>query len=660
MPRAPVAVEGQFRLFEPTTAWTPPTHLPRLERQVIAIDTETKDGGLAKELGPGWCYGPDGYLLGVSVAWKEGSIYVPVNHPETTNFSLQEVIVWCEYLLSNNRCCFFNGGYDLGWLHAHGCKVWPSRLEDASAMAVMLDENHDTYNLDTCCKRAGIQGKDEQQLNEAAAAYGIQPKNGSIKHGLWRLPARHVGPYAEQDATATLQLCHRLLPQLKAEGTEQAYRTEIALLQVVHGMRKRGIRINEDRVAQAKTKVLAMGAAILKQIPTPPAWQRTATIDDLRSPNTLAEIFDAEGIRYPRTPKMNLPSFTKDFLAIAPGTLGAQVRRARQVYDLADKFLGTYVEKYTYRGRIHAEIHQLKDESGGAKTLRFSYSNPPLQQMPSKDPELAPIVRDVFEAEEECDWAATDLKGQEPRLLTHFAYLSVEPARRMGIRIDGADRFRDHFCNDPNPDLHQFTANIIGLSRKATKDITQSLSYRAGYKKLAFVMNIPEAKAKEYWDTFHAGVPHIQGFAKYAELMANTHGYITMIDGARRHYPLWEPKYNQHEKPLPLEAAKKKWPYDKLVRAHSYQAGNSTIQGSAARQMKRAMVAVAEAGYLPMITMHDEIGNSVTSPKECKEIGELVCDAVKLVVPVTVDCEVGPTWGKATMDYRSYYREKAA
>jgi DNA polymerase I-like protein with 3'-5' exonuclease and polymerase domains len=62
-----------------------------------------------------------------------------------------------------------------------------------------------------------------------------------------------------------------------------------------------------------------------------------------------------------------------------------------------------------------------------------------------------------------------------------------------------------------------------------------------------------------------------------------------------------------------------------------------------------------EAGYTPSITMHDEAGANVTSARECREIGEIMSNAVRLVVPVTVDLEVGKTWGKAKTPYEKVF-----
>ena len=659
----PQIVTGQGQLFPPVSSWVPYVGpLPMVRDTLIAIDTETRDGGLEKGRGPGSVYN-DGYILGVSAAWNNNSIYVPVRHPDTDNRDLSGVIQWVEYLLRHNRCVFFNGGYDLAWLIAEGCTIWPERMEDAQAQNILLDENWDSYSLDNCCARQGIPGKDEAGLNEAAASYGI-PK-GQVKANLWRLPARYVGPYAEQDAVATLALYEAQVPLLEAEGLMQAYRTEIELMEVIHGMRKRGIRVSTDEAERAQRAIRQNVLDTLRQIETPSNWGRKATIADIRSPQRLADIFDDKGIAYQRTAKADLPSFTKDWLSKDGSEVSRLVRRARQLDDLAEKFIGTYILGHTHRGRIHAEIHQLPkgsggksdDAGGGAKTTRLAYSNPPLQQMPSKDEELAPIIRGVFLPEQDTTWLAADFQSQEPRITCHYAYKSRNLAKMHGINMGPIDELVHYYCTDPKPDTHEFTAKLLGKPRPKAKELNLSLTYRMGAKELASRLNIPEAEGWTLWKLYHEKVPWVSGLASFAELQGKSRGYVVMIDGARRHFPLWQPVRSKKDIGYARwDAAQARWPGQMLERAFAFQAGNSLVQGSAARQTKRAMVNLHKAGYASMVTLHDEVGLCVTSPRQCEEIGEIMSTAVKLVVPVAVDLEVGETWGKAKTNYKEWFK----
>ena len=52
------------------TDWQPPAELPDLRRVgIIALDTETNDGGLLADRGSGWPVG-NGYICGLSVAYR--------------------------------------------------------------------------------------------------------------------------------------------------------------------------------------------------------------------------------------------------------------------------------------------------------------------------------------------------------------------------------------------------------------------------------------------------------------------------------------------------------------------------------------------------------------------------------------------------------------
>jgi DNA polymerase I - 3''-5'' exonuclease and polymerase domains len=115
--------------------------------------------------------------------------------------------------------------YDLGWLTTTWDLPVPERLDDTMVQEFTLSENELTYSLDDVCRRRGVPGKDESALRQAAQAHGLDPKSE-----MWKLPARFVGSYAEQDARATLELSARLLPQIEAQDCTEAYRLEMDLV----------------------------------------------------------------------------------------------------------------------------------------------------------------------------------------------------------------------------------------------------------------------------------------------------------------------------------------------------------------------------------------------------------------------------------------------
>ena len=63
--------------------------------------------------------------------------------------------------------------------------------------------------------------KSENDLKEAAKDHGIDPKAE-----MWKLPAEHVGFYAEQDARLTYLLWQRFKPELYNQNLETVWDLE--------------------------------------------------------------------------------------------------------------------------------------------------------------------------------------------------------------------------------------------------------------------------------------------------------------------------------------------------------------------------------------------------------------------------------------------------
>ena len=234
--------------------WQPPSELPDLRRVgIIALDLETHDAALAADRGSGWAT-RQGHICGISIAHRTDgalrSLYIPIQHPDTDNFAAERVYRWLKDLVASDlRFVTQNGLYDWGWLRTEGGVLMPpgDRIEEIGALATLVDENRHRYSLKALCQWRGLPGKDETLLLEGCAALGLitdKRKKFRPQNHLWRLPARHVGPYAKADAVSTLHLFEELNPILDQQNTRAAYRLECDLLPMVLEMRRRGVRID--------------------------------------------------------------------------------------------------------------------------------------------------------------------------------------------------------------------------------------------------------------------------------------------------------------------------------------------------------------------------------------------------------------------------------
>ena len=110
-------------------------------------------------------------------------------------------------------------------------------------------------------------------------------------------------------------------------------------------------------------------------------WSRDTQYGQYRS---IAQVFEKLRLPFDRTEKTNSPSFTKNFLQNHSNPIVKQIARAREINKAHTTFIDTIL-KHEHKGRIHAEINQLRSDQGGTVTGRFSYSNPNLQQIPRRE-----------------------------------------------------------------------------------------------------------------------------------------------------------------------------------------------------------------------------------------------------------------------------------
>jgi DNA polymerase I-like protein with 3'-5' exonuclease and polymerase domains len=613
----------------PPTDWQLPTELPDLRRAgIVAIDVETRDDGIHANRGSAWPW-RGGYVCGISVAWRSDSgiraHYFPIRHPDTNNFDRAQVFAWVKDLVASGvRIVTQNGLYDWGWLHSEaGIKMPPSeRLEEIGALATLVDENRYSYSLDALCAWRGLPGKDETLLIEAVKALGVKvSKKHRPQAHIWRLPARYVGAYAEADAVNTLALLESLDPVLNQEGTRAAYQLEIDLLPMVHDMRRRGIRVDQSAAEQARDYCLQRRDQKLADLSE--NLGANVGMEEIGRNAWLAATFDQHKISYPRTEKGN-PSFTAGntgWMLKHPHWLPQLIVKAKKYNNAAVNVLETYILGHVVNGRIHAEIHPHRSESDGTKSFRFSYSNPPLQQMPARDKELGPLIRRVFLPEEGEVWAEPDISQQEFRLLVHYA-----TAQGLRKAKEAAERYLD----DPDTDFHRLVAELTGLDRELAKAVNFAKIYGAGVEKFASMIGKPEAEARAIRARYDRELPFVDQLAKRCEFIATRQGYIELYNNARRHWNSWEAPAVARTKGVgscSREEAERRvadpdhpWYRRRLRRANTYTALNALIQGSAARQTKLWMRAVWREGVVPLLQMHDALECSVSS-REQAELG---------------------------------------
>jgi DNA polymerase I-like protein with 3'-5' exonuclease and polymerase domains len=611
--------------------WVTPNEFPDLSEETeIAIDLETRDENM-KTLGTGWAR-KDGEIVGIAVAAGSFKGYYPVNHQAGGNLPRTKVFAWIQEVLKTKADkIMHNAQYDLGWIRSMGWQV-NGRIIDTMIAAALVDENRRQYSLNALSIDYLGEMKSEAELKEAAEQRGLD-----AKAELWKMPAMAVGFYAEQDAALTLKLWNYFKPTLIKENLLNVWQLEMELLPVLIRMREDGIRVDLDKAEVLKKQFKTLENNLLKKI------KDLANIEvDIWAARSVAKAFDNVGVKYDLTEKSKAPSFTTNWLTNNEHPLAKLIKEAREINKLHSTFIDSIL-RYTHKGRIHAEINQLRSDNGGTVSGRLSYSNPNLQQVPAKNKEYGKLIRGLFLPNEGCKWGSFDYSQQEPRLVVHY---SATTNKSFG-GLTGADVLIKAY-QEEDADFHETVAQMANIPRTQAKTINLGLFYGMGQAKLAKQLGITVEEAKKLLVAYDQKVPFVKQLANRVQEQAAKSGSIKTIKGRRCRFNLYEPKaYGLHLAMTEKEYITEYGSLASARRAMTYKALNRLIQGSAADQVKQAMIDCDKLGHMPMLQIHDELCFNVESEDEEKEIKTIMEKSIELSVPNKVDVAIGDNWGEA-------------
>jgi DNA polymerase I-like protein with 3'-5' exonuclease and polymerase domains len=609
-------------IFKAQTEWVKPTEFPDLRHaEEIAIDLETYDPDL-KKLGTGSVIGR-GKVVGIAVATDGYSGYFPFDHEGGGNLDKDLVMKWfkdiCE---STSDKIFHNAMYDVCWIRSMGFKI-NGRIYDTMIAASLVNENRYRYDLNSLGWDFVGQGKNETELNNAAQEWGVDPKAD-----MWKLPALYVGNYAERDAELTYALWRVMQKEISSQDLGSIFNLETDLFPCLVDMRFKGVRVDTESAHRLKQQLSKQEKQLLLEV-----TKETGEECQIWAARSIAKVFDKLKLPYERTEKTQAPSFTKNFLSNHEHPLVKKIAKAREINKAHTTFIDTII-RYEHKGRIHADINQIRSDQGGTVTGRFSYSNPNLQQIPARNKDLGPLIRSLFIPESGCEWGCFDYSQQEPRLVVHYASLDQDTS------VFGVKEAYD----DGDADFHTIVAKMADIPRTAAKTINLGLFYGMGKAKLQAELGVSKNKAEELFNIYHSRVPFVKSLMNSVSNRAQQRGQIRTLLGRLCRFHLWEPNSFGMHKALPFEQAVQEHGPG-IKRAYTYKALNKLIQGSAADMTKKSMLDLYKEGIVAHIQIHDELDISVESSEQAKKIVEIMENAVKLEIPNKVDYESGKNWG---------------
>lgn len=674
------------------TGWrpTPVDQLPQdwSGAKRVGLDFESHDEHLSL-LGPGIRRGAEsiGYSFclqddGPHEQWPR--FYVPYNHgipgqqSSLHNLDQRACIGYLRdrFKTYTGEVVGANLAYDLDWAWEHDVEMpLVSRFADVQVADPLINELEQGYSLEAIGQRRKIGGKSETLLRQAAAHLGLDPKKD-----MWLMNSASVGVYAQDDAVLPIRIYMDQLREIEDQRLQQAWDLECKVLPILVRMTRKGVRINSarlDHVEEWCRRIEEQMCAEIRRLSTVKEFAAGCTGDA----KLLKRVLEAVGLDHliGKT-DTGKESYAKDIFAGVDHPVAKALLRARQVVTIRNTFINGLREHRVGAGRIHCTFNQIrKTEDDGSESGvgygRLSASHVNMQNQPgnsrfSGDNELGPMWRSVYEAEKDEEWAALDLKQQEPKWSFHYGALLEQMVDEYGNRIHpnckGAVALCEKLRADPSLDTYEPIVDLAGVPRSKAKVIWLARAYGKGDGNLCIdlgypVIDVVWSRAKwgpvpvdseegqrlmeggsplvykgagpegqAFIDKFELELSFLKYSAKAAKKAADERGYVRLLSGRRCHF--------------------EKGDGGKYVWTH--KAFNRLIQGTSAEQTKRIMVAVDEAGYghTLMLQVHDEIDCSIGDRKHVPIISEVMRTATpELLVPTVVDVEIGPSWGESMM-----------
>jgi len=454
-----------------------------------------------------------------------------------------------------------NIGFDLPFLAQYSMR--PKIIHDTMIMAHIynnLEPANDLASLAT--KYCGIPNTEDVALDTWFEKNGYNKDNRKY----FDVPAEIMIPYLKADIRRTLAL----FKFYKSKGVLEspAYKLEMELVPIVASIAARGMCVDVEFAQQEFNKavhLLGKYESIAKN---------NYGLENISSTQQIAEVlFTQGGLKCTTfTDKGNI-CLDETSLAQYEHPLVNMVLQHREISKMANTYLKAIIE-LNYKGRLYSNLRQV-----GARTGRFSSSNPNLQNIPRSDDMSLINLRQAFICSPESKLLLVDLSQIELRILAHY---SKEPAMIETLK-------------DRKGDIHTTTAiamfgEVNSELRTVAKTLNFAVIYGAGGEALVEQINkalpnkkITLAQAKDFKAKFFKGYPKVQQFLWDVQKVIAERGYVQGKSG-------------------------KKYYCDKLK---AYRASNYLIQGESAMLMKRMMIDVEKllSGKMSKLVnvIHDEL-----------------------------------------------------
>lgn len=591
-------------------------------------------------------------VFGVSMYFPDGkSLYVDVRKDKKFLPRLEKE---CKKYKGNIVC--FNAAFDASMLYGTGCKIPFEKFRCSSVRACLINEHEATifpwtrhkgdYTLDYLAHKYLGKRKESDIWEDLAQLFGGKPTRNAQILNLTRAPEKLVGKYAVVDAQLALELWYWQSKEIERQKIWDIVEfEEVKVMPRIINKKIQGCRVDLSNTELAMGKLTPVIDEMQIQLNEMAGFELNVNsapqVKKLFNPKqnrNTGEWFTDSGVLC-KTAKSGGPSIDAEVLAEMDDPRAQLITDIRSTIKTRDTFLGKHILGHHHNGWVYPNINQVKNDGGkGTGTGRFSYSDPALQQIPSRKKKVAEIVKSCFLPDEGQVWVSGDMNSYEVRIFAHLV-------ARYNARL--VELYR----KDPMTDLHEWVAGLMGIPRNPrpegganAKQINLSMIFNSGKGAIAAKIGLPwewdefkgsdgnliryrkaGKEASRVIEEYHRKVPGVRDFADSAKEIAEDLGYVKTAHGRVLRFP----------------------------RGYkSYKASGLIIQATAADFNKENWILVDDAlgsdGRLVLNT-HDSYEMSISEDweKPYKRVKEAV-QSHKLRVPLIMDLNgTGTNWWDA-------------
>ncbi len=550
-------------------------------------------------------------VVGVRLAWGDrDAVYVPIAHAQQP---FDGAAAWARVveLLEDDAVALVGHHLKIELEACLRLGVRPTRVcGDTMLLDYVLFAHERVHGLDEIAQRL--------------LGHYVRPwltMEGGRRMGMADESVDVAARYGGEDARLALILHERLYKRLSDPQRFVYDEIELPLLPVLAEMELRGIRLDEDRLAEVSADIDARVAAAELR-----CHELAGHPFNVASRHELRDIlFEELGLPPSKKVKDGWStdqSVLEKLVDLHP--LPAALIEHRSLAKLKSTYLDKLGDYVREDGRIHTSFNQAV-----AATGRLSSADPNLQNIPVRTDE-GRRIRECFVPEAGHVFLSADYSQVELRVLAHY---SEEPTLLESFR-QGVDIHRRTASEVLGVPLDEVSAE----QRSAAKAINFGLLYGMSAFRLGNDLAISRAEADEYMERYFARLPGVRDWIEESKVAARKQGIVETLFGRRRVIP------GIHSQRFSERAAAER------------EAVNTRVQGTAADIIKRAMVRVTNALVAAglqarlLLQVHDELLLEVPEA-EIDAVSALVeremAAAADLVVPLAVNLATGRTWREA-------------